>query len=391
MAQTKSGAGMVPASGVFVPSTIRGEAFHEGVAEIYALYDKAEAVDVLVDRLASGATVRPEVVAAAATVRAGGTLISIIGNSPLAMGDARRLTESLLEMMIPGAILSSKGVGVSRQSGIVSLVTLSQTDEGVRVLIHAMGPAVMRAGTDANRVVIDVDPVIAGSSSRQPVLVPAEASGSPPIRRDIPTLPAQNAAPVAPVAPAASASRMTDVDRLVRENRFPEALTVVDELISGNPSDASLRNLRRRLETLTNIMKQPAASAAPSQSMSTSTNPMMPVTPMVTMPPSPEVPVLPMMPQNQSLQPPSQAIQIPDKSVPAVVPSPVPPVAPTPLPGKPEASEDMVAMEAAVRAGKYREALTILDRHIAANPQDSTAARMRIRIEQMIKILDGQQ
>lgn len=356
-AQVRTASGMAPASGVFVPSTLRGSSFVEGRAEIYALYDKAEAVEVAVDRIAAGATVRPEVVAAAAAERAGGSLISIIGNSPLAVGDARRLTESLLELTIPGAILSSKGTGVVRQSGIVSLVTLTQMDEGVRVLIHAMGPAVMRAGTDANRVVIDVDPVIGGASMREPVLVPSEATPAV-----APSTTPRGSAPAMTPTPAAPASAMADVDRLVRENRFGEALTIVNGLIEARPDDVSLQNLKRRLETLATIMKSvPPAAPQPA-------------------------------PQNQSLQPTPQAIQNP-----AAVPMPTPP-APSgtpavvpPAPMAPQNGADMASIEAAVRAGKYRDALTILDRYLSAHPQDSSAARMKTRIEQMIKILDGQQ
>lgn len=321
------------ATGVFVPSTLRAEAFTEGRADIYAIYDKAEAVEVKVERVAAGSTMRPEVGTAVAIDRAGGTLISIIGNSPLSVGEARRLTESLLELTIPGAILSSSGAGLSRQGGIVSLVSMTQTEEGVRVLIHATGPAVMRAGAELNRILIDVDPVIANMPDRSPMLVPL-----------VPSQPTSS--PAGTPAIGGVTPTLGDVDRLVRENRFPEALATVNSMLVGKPNDPALMNLKRRLETLISVIR-----SSPSQPVS----------------------------------PPSQINYTPAPFVPLQpVPQPVQNSAPSPSAGL------MPQVEAAVRAGQYRDAVRLLDRHIADNPDDESAIRMKTRIEQMIRILENQ-
>jgi hypothetical protein len=336
-----SGGASSAGQGVFLPSTLMGGAFQGGVAEVYTLYDRAEAVEITVERAAPGVLVRPEVVSAIVSERAGGSLVSILGNAPLARGDVRRLTESLYEVNIPGALLAGSGGRVSRAAGIVSLVTLSQTEEGVRVLIHATGPAVVRAGNDANRVVIDVDPVLLGGGTREPLLIPA--------------------APATPMQPVsgqgtagtggAAAPTMTDVDRLVRENRFAEALNLVKVMLGARPDDASLLNLKRRLELLSTLVPgaptPPPPAAAPSAS---STAPM----------------------------PPSTRDFVP-------LQQPVSPVENLREPAR----SGMAAVEAAVRAGKYREALTQLDQHLATNPSDVAAVRMRQRIEQMLRILEG--
>jgi hypothetical protein len=48
----------------------------------------------------------------------------------------------------------------------------------------------------------------------------------------------------------------------------------------------------------------------------------------------------------------------------------------------------MTDVEAAVRAGRYRDALRILEGMLAANPEDATALTMKRRIEQMLLILE---
>lgn len=336
-------AGRGAAGGVFVPSTVSGTAFREGRAEIYAVYDRAEQVEVAVERVQAGLFVRPEVVAVAAAERAGGALISILGNGPLARGEAVRIGEALFELRIRGALLSSNSLRVTRQAGIVSLVTLAQEDDGVRVLIHTTAPAVLRAGEDANRIVVDVDPVFAGENLRGPVLVPAVTAPQ------APAIPAANV-PVAPSQPA-GVPAMAEIDRLVRENRFAEALGLVNVLIQSRPGDASLVALRRRLETLSTLVR-PGAVPAPA--------------PPVSGPASSPVPT----PQTSSQVVPLQPVTQPIESVP-----------------NPSAT-GTAAAEEAVRAGRYRDALGILERHLAANPDDAAAARMKQRIEQMIRILE---
>ncbi len=327
------------AAGVFVPSTVSGVAFRDGRAELYAVYDRAERVEVAVERLAAGLIIRPEVVAVLAEERAGGAIISVLGNAPLERGDAVRLGDALFELRVRGAVLASNSLRVTRQAGIVSLVTLAQEDDGVRVLIHTAAPAVLRAGDDANRIVIDVDPVMASGSLRGPVLVPQG-----------PSVPVFGAATSAPAGPSGALPTMADIDRLVRENRFSEALGLVNILVQTRPNDPALLSLRRRLETLSSVVR-PAAPG--SQAL---TPPLQPA----------PVPVAPAASQVEPLQPVTQPIE--NVSNPS--------------------SSGVSAAEEAVRAGRYREAVVILDRHLAANPGDAAAVRMKQRIEQMIRILE---
>ncbi len=324
-----------PASGVFLPSTLRGDAFRDGRAVIYALYDKAEAVTMTVDRLSAGAVTRPEVVTAVAAEQAGGTLLSIILNGPARRAEIRRLTESLFEMIIPGAILSSTGSAVTRTAGVVSLVALSQAEEGVRVLIHASTAASIRAAEDANRILVNVDPVIAG--------MPAYTA---PVAVALPTVGAAVAGAAASNAAAPSLSGLlptiTDVDRLVRENRFAEALQAVNILVGARPNDAALLTLKRRLELLSAFTpSRPASPAAPPVSSA----------------PREFVPL---------------------QTIPQPVQTASEPAQPT-----------LAAAEAAVRAGKYRDALTILDAYLATRPADEAALRMKQRIHLLLPVLEG--
>jgi hypothetical protein len=342
-----AGAASSAGQGVFLPSTLMGSAFQGGVAEVYTLYDRAEGVEITVERAAPGVLLRPEVVSAVVSERSGGALVSILGNAPLARGEVRRLTESLYEVNVAGALLAGSGGRVSRATGIVSLVTLSQTEDGVRVLIHATGPAVVRAGQDANRIVIDVDPVLSGAMPREPLLIPAQPV---PTGASVGTAPGQGSVMPAEAA-RAGAPTMADVDRLVRENRFGEALGLVKIMLGTRPDDPTLVNLKRRLELLSTLV--PAAPPAPSP------------TPVA---PSPVAP--PALPATRDFVPLQQ------------------PVSPVENLREP-ARSGMAAVEAAVRAGKYREALTQLDQHLATNPSDAAAVRMRQRIEQMLRILEG--
>jgi hypothetical protein len=319
-------AGPVSATGSIRPSMLRGAAFREGRAEVHVVYDRAEAVDIQIERSAPGVLIRPEVSAIVASERAGGSLISVIGNSPLKRGDLRRLTESLYELVIPGALLPSSGMEAVRLSGLASLITVSQIEEGVRILVHATGAAILRAGEDGNRIVLDLNPsLVAGIEPL--IAVPAVAMPSA----------------FAPVAsPGGPVPTMADVDRLVRQNRFIEALALIRAMVAANPGDASLIGLQRRLEMLAGLV--PGVSGPPRPA---------------TFPP-----------------------QIPALQVP---PMPVE----TPVTGGSTSSRlGMTDVEAAVRAGRYRDALRILEGMLAANPEDATALTMKRRIEQMLLILE---
>lgn len=319
-----------PASGVFVPSNLKGDLFINGRAEVYALYDRAERVEIGVERLAAGLLSRPEVSAASASERSGGAVISILGNASLVHGEASRLGDALFELVIPGAMLSANSLRVTRPAGIVSLITLAQEDDGVRILIHTAAPAVLRAGDDGNRIVIDVDPVLSAGNFRSPVLVPTPFSPA--------TEPSSAVSGVSAPLPT-----MADIDRLVRENRFQEALALVNIMISAHPTDAAILGLRRRLETLAGLSSGQVAPPQPIVNPSPSVDGGIPRT-------SPDEPALQPLPQ---------------------------------LSG-------MAAAEAAVRAGRYHEAIDILTRVIADNPADTAAIRMKQRIEQMMRIIEEQ-
>ena len=156
----------------------------------------------------------------------------------------------------------------------------------------------------------------------------------------VPAIPLPGAAAM-PVTPY-PVPTMADVDRLVRENRFVEALALVRAMVVARPGDASLLGLQRRLEMLAGLV--PGAVAAPT-------------------------PVPLPMPQIPALQERPSAVE-------------------TPRGGGDQGRLGMAEVEAAVRAGRYRDALRVLEGMVAANPGDAAAMTMKRRIEQMLLILE---
>ena len=315
----------MPASGVFLPSTLRGSLFQDGQAVIYAIYDKAEAVEVGVDRIAAGTLSRPEVVSALANEQGGGTIISVMLNSETPKFDISRVTESIFEMVIPGAILSSAGPRIVKSSGIVSLVAMNQDEFGVRVLVHTSAPATVRSAEDANRILLSVDPVL--NAAPVGIFAPPTSSTTPSINQPASNRPS-----------TASLPTMSDIDKLVKENRFGEALQLVNIMLGAYPQDASLLNLKRRLELI--LPYQQNIQSAPQQ--------------------------------QYGIQSSFPALQTPS----------------LPIQNRIESGEPSISSaETEIRAGRYDSALRILDSYLEAHPGDENAVRMKQRIEQLMNLM----
>lgn len=332
-----SGAEVVASAGdVLLPATLSGKLFVGGAANFYSLYGRAERIEIVADRLPAGAVTRAEVVAIAAEERSGGTRVSLLCNAPVDVDAIRTLTESLIELRIPGAILSSMAPSVTKRGGLVSMVSLAQTDQGVRVLLHTGSPAAVRSASEGNRVIIDVDPVVG-----RPAPLPMIETIRPPepVPAQIPALSPETRGGAG--ASGVSSPTMADVNRMVREAKYAEALSLVNIMLGATPGDVALQGVKRRLETLVGL--GPSQSPAPA-------------------------------PQPAAALPPI---------VPAALPIPALQNNAKPV----EMETNMASIEAAIRAGSYSEAKSMLDRFIDSHPNDEKAKKMRSRVEQLMNLL----
>ncbi|RMH57685.1 MAG: hypothetical protein D6679_06160 [Candidatus Hydrogenedentota bacterium] len=320
------------ASGTLLPSNLQGALFSNGSAGAYLVYDKAEEIDFEAAVVPPGVLGNPEVVFVTAEERAGGTRLSLLGNGPLSPSSVRRITDSLLELRLKGATLAHRAISQIDRIGFVSLVNLVQDATGVRVLIHASAPASLRTGTDGNALLIDVEPVVSGVELPAPVILPRGPRIVPLEEGKSAKKPGTVGKRSVPSKPV-SAETLKEIRRLVTERRYSEARDLVERALRESPGNTVLEGIRSRLRVLESVVGGGGST-----------------------------------PKSVSKEK-----------------GKIPALQPATEPVKNTATRS--AIEGEIRAGRYREALTLIDQYLSSHPEDKEIQRMRGRIETMLRFL----
>lgn len=264
-------------SGKLLPATVHPAAFTDGVAELQALYTRAEAVEITV-RPAGPADNTARVIDDVVVTGGGADAVQVrlIGNAPLTCRDVRLAEPRVLMADLPGATLAGDARKLTFTTGPLAQVLLTQEAQEpvpvVRLTVALRDPVDYTLLQERNLVTFAFArlPEPAGALPVTPAAPVARGNegivylGGAAVITPAPVMPVPVFVPPAPPV-AADAVRSVDyhlskAEGFIRLERYSEALREAEAALALDPREPRALELQRRLRRLVLLFQPPAAS-----------------------------------------------------------------------------------------------------------------------------------